>query len=193
VADLEYLAGLAAAVVDSGSAASPAALHGACCGLAVFDAPEFPLAQLANLLAADAQVDDSALARFVDAAVDQLHADDLGFAVLLPDDDEIDVEQRVTALGAWCGSFLQAFGAGLGIAAETGALGPGDFSLTEEVQEIIDDLAAIAELESASIADLEDGEAAAEIQLMELNEYVKVGVLLIMSGLLHAGSTDPDL
>jgi uncharacterized protein YgfB (UPF0149 family) len=192
VADLDYLAGLADAVVGSGGAVSPAVLHGAVCGLAVFDAPEFPLARLADLLAADARTADAALARFVDAAVDQLHAEDLGFAVLLPDDAGIDVEQRVTALGEWCASFLQAFGTGLGIAAETDLLGPGDFSLPEELQEIIDDFAAIAGVDSASITELEDGEAAAELQLMELNEYVKVGVLLILSGLVHGAGADQD-
>ncbi|MBX3707912.1 MAG: UPF0149 family protein [Pseudomonadales bacterium] len=179
MADPNDLGLLADAVVDPAGVLTPAALHGAVCGFAVLEQAAFPYESLLALLGADTGVDEAALERFVEAARSALVADDLEFAPLLPDDDRVELTDRLAALGDWCGNFLSAFGVALGDAAETGRLDADEFELPGELQEIIDDLAAIAEVAPDSVEDLEDEEA--EAQLMELEEFVKVGVLLVLN------------
>jgi len=187
VGDLETLAG---AVIDSGSPLSVSALHGAVCGLAVFGAPSFPFYELADLLDPGLDGDHPALVRFIEVACDELGSEDLEFTPLLPDDDAPQAE-RLEAIGLWCASFLQAFGSGLAMAPDVEGLGGEGFTLPEEIQEIIDDLAAIAEVEPDSVEDFEGDESDIETQLIELQEFVKVGVLLINS-VLSRGATDQD-
>jgi hypothetical protein len=182
----EDLQALAAAVVDGGLPVSMAALHGAACGFAVFDDAEYPLYELADLLDPGLSGDDPALGQFVDAVRDALGAEDFGFALLLPDEDDAEPEERLEALGLWCGSFLQAFGAGLARLPEAGGEG---LALPDEIQEIVDDLAAIAEVDPETAADEDAGDV--EGQLLELEEFVKVGVLLIASVMTH-GVADQD-
>ena len=189
VGDLAVLEALAAEVVDGGLPLSVSALHGAVSGFAVFAPPEFPYYGLADLLDPGLSGDDPALARFVEEVREDLAADDLGFTLLLPDDD-IAPEERLEALGLWCGSFLQAFAAGLAFLPESSGPEGAEFSLPEELQEIVSDLAAIAEADPQSVEDLDDGESDAEAQLVELEEFVKVGVLLIMS-VMSRGTADP--
>jgi uncharacterized protein YgfB (UPF0149 family) len=186
VGDPENLQALAATVVDGGLPVSIAALHGAACGFAVFDGAEYPLYEFADLLDPGLSGDDPALARFVEAVHEALTAEDFGFTLLLPDEDDAEPEERLEALGLWCGSFLQAFGAGLARLPE--ATGTG-FSLPDEIQEIVDDLAAIAEVDPESAAEDDAGDV--EGQLVELEEFVKVGVLLIASVMTH-GVADQD-
>ena len=184
--DLAVLEALAADVLDSGAPLTSAALHGAVCGFAVFDPLVFPYYELADLLDPDLAGDDPALARFVAAVREELDADELSFAPLLPDDG-VPLEDRLETLGIWCASFLQAFGSGLALAPEGSGPGASGYELPEEIQEIIDDLAAVAGVEPESAMDLETEGGDAEAQLMELEEFVKVAVLLIMSVL----SRDP--
>jgi len=191
VADLAVLEALADEVVDGGLPVSGAALHGAVCGFAVFDSPEFPFYELADLLDPGLAGDDPALVRFVAAAREALGADDLGFALLLPDEDAALME-RLESLALWCGAFLNAFGAGLAHLPEWSGLAGAEISLPEEIQEIVDDLAAIAEVDADSAEAIAEGDADdAEAQFMELEEFVKVGVLLIMS-VVSRGFADPD-
>jgi len=190
VGDLATLEALADEVVEAGAPLSPATLHGAVCGLAVFPTSEYPYYELANLLDPSLSGDDPALGRFVEAVCEALIDDDLGFALLLPD-DTAPIEERLAALGLWCGGFLSAFGSGLGLAADGGD-DSGGFALPDELQEIVDDLAAIAEVEPESARDEDsDDDDDPESQFVELEEFVRVAVLLIMSELAR-GDADQD-
>jgi len=185
---------MTALAADAADALHPvpiAALHGAVCGFGVFEPARFPRPELEALFGSDALGDADALARFIAISCADLGADDLSFAVLLPDDEDASLEVRVESLGAWCDHFLAAFrtGLGMGLQVPADAQAGGDFGLPDAVQEIIDDLAEIAEVAPDSVAEFEGDELAAEAQLVELQEYVKVGVLLIMS-MLSSGSSD---
>ncbi|HAR29960.1 MAG TPA: hypothetical protein DCR65_00460 [Gammaproteobacteria bacterium] len=190
MADLETLAELARAAVADVSGCSPAELHGAVCGLAVFNPSPFPFDGLADLL--DARIDpaDPSLWSFVEATCGALEADDFGFALLLPELDDASTAERLAELARWCARFLDAFARGLADfpAPEDGDLDAAGPFLPPEVQEIIDDLAAIADADAASAEDLSDE---VESDLVELEEFVKVGVLLMRSVLSHDDSDNP--
>jgi uncharacterized protein len=158
-----------------------AELHGAVCGLAVCYGDDLPLQELVELLGVDALTDQRSVARFVAASLEELEADDLRFTPLLPDEDA-DLAPRVEALGQWCGSFLA------GLAAGMAGRGAGSLDdCPEEVREIVDDFTAISRIdaealsEEAGLQGAEAGLQGAEADLLELQEFVKVGVLLIMS------------
>ena len=173
--DLEVLALEAVGGPEEGL--TVAELHGAAVGIGVAGSDHFELQDLVDLLGAEALSDGETLARFVNEAVAELYAPDLTFAPLLPD-DEVPMGARLEALASWCQSFLAGLVAGLarrGI--ETLSV------LPEEVQEIVQDFAAIAQLDTELAAD-SDGD---EGNFMELSEYAKVGALLIMSLVEDAG------
>ena len=176
--ELEVLA-LEAASGPGGGLTVPE-LHGATIGIGVTDSSRFELQDLVDLLGTDALADGETVARFVNDALEALHAEDMSFTPVLPEDDA-PMEARLDALGQWCQSFLTGFAAGLsrrGIETLKG--------LPEEAQEIIQDFAAIAQLETElTDDDADDG----EVNFLELSEYVKVGALLIMS---LVGDVDDD-
>jgi len=178
--ELEVLA-LEAAAGPGGGLTVPE-LHGAAIGIGVTDAERFELQDLVDLLGADALSDGETVARFVNDALEALYSEDMSFVPLLPEDDAL-MEERMEALGQWCQSFLTGFAAGLsrrGIESLKG--------LPEEAQEIVQDFAVIAQLETELAEDeVEEGEA----NYMELQEYVKLGALLVMSLLSDAGN-DPE-
>ena len=147
-------------------------LHGVVCGLAACRSGEIALQDLLDLVGVEALTDQASVEAFVGESVAALVADDLSFALLLPDDD-VPLELRMEALADWSGAFLAGLGAGLGSRDVS--------SLPEEAQEVIDDFSAITELDAASA---DEGESA-ETDLLQLQEFVKVGVLLIM-GLVDA-------
>lgn len=157
-----------------------AELHGAVCGLVACHGDAFPLQDLVELVGADAVTDRVAVERFVNAAISDLEAEELTFAPLLPGDD-VALEDRLEALGQWCGSFLAGLAAGL---ARQG-IGSLD-DMPEEVREIVRDFAAIARIDASApdAGEATPGAAeAAETDYAELEEFVKVGVLLITSTL----------
>ena len=161
-----------------GGGLTPAELHGAVIGIAVTDASHFELQDLVDLLGADALSDGETVARFVNDSLEAFNAEDLSFAPLLPDDDAL-MEERLNALAHWCQSFLTGLAAGLSRRGVESLKG-----LPEEAQEIVQDFAAIAQLET-ELADDEADEG--DANFVELEEYVKVGALLIMSLLNDAG------
>jgi len=176
LAELEVIALEAAG--GPGGGLTPAELHGAVIGIAVTDASHFELQDLVDLLGADTLSDGATVARFVNDTLEAFNADDLSFAPLLPEDDAL-MEERLSSLAHWCQSFLAGLAAGLsrrGIQSLK--------ALPDEAQEIIQDFAAIAQLET-ELADDEPDEG--EASFVELEEYVKVGALLIMSLLNDAG------
>jgi uncharacterized protein YgfB (UPF0149 family) len=176
-AELEILALEAASGPEQGL--TPAELHGATIGIGVGDPGRFDLQDLVDLMGTEVLTDWESLERFVAATLETLHAEDMSFALLLPGDDEA-MAERLGALAMWCQSFLAGLVVGLnrrGI----GELG----GLPEEVQEIVQDLVAIAQL------DTELAEEDAEADFVELEEYVKVGTLLIQSLSVDDGD-DPE-
>lgn len=176
IAELEI--GALEAAGGPGGGLTPAELHGAVIGIAVTDASHFELQDLVDLLGADALSDGETVARFVNDSLEAFNAEDLSFAPLLPDDESL-MEERLTGLAHWCQSFLTGLAAGLsrrGIQSLKG--------LPDEAQEIVQDFAAIAQLET-ELADEEPSEG--EANFVELEEYVKVGALLVMSLLNNAG------
>lgn len=172
-------------------------LHGAVCGLAVCHGAALPLQDLMELVGVEALTDQEAVESFVTASIEDLQAEDMSFAPLLPA-DEVPLADRLEALGQWCGSFLAGLAAGL---ARQG-IGSLD-DCPEEVREIVRDFAAISQVDAGARgaenhrgggtdedADAGDtagspAELAAEADYVELEEFVKVGALLIMSTFGH--------
>jgi len=164
-----------------------AELHGVVCGLAVCFGDDLPLQELVELVGVDVLTDERAVAQFVAASLQELEAADMRFALLLPDEDE-QLTARLEALGQWCGSFLAGLAAGL---ARRGAGSLED--CPEEVREIVADFAAIAQVDPSDLAGADAAGAdldQAEADLLELEEFAKVGVLLIMS-VLRNEADDP--
>jgi uncharacterized protein YgfB (UPF0149 family) len=141
----------------------PAELHGMVCGMAVNGMPEFVVADL------------GALGAFITEALDQLYDQDMSFMPLIPDDDE-SLSTRVEGIVEWTGGFLAGFAAGLNTARD---------ELPIDVQEIVRDFAGISGMDPADYAneerfDAEDIEES-EASLMEIHEYIRVSVVLIMA------------
>jgi len=150
-----------------GLAASPAELHGSLCGwlaaggVAGNDWP-------ARVLADDALppvATDDALGQLLEVTVKQLEDRDFGFELLLSDSEEIAVQ--TDALFSWARSFLGGFGLGAGGRRPT---------LSEEGEEALRDLASLA---SASSDDFDSDGEGDEDALAEIEEFVRVAVLLL--------------
>lgn len=182
------MADLTALALAAANELSVAELHGAVCALAACEgdaAPGSPtlLGDLVALLGVDALTDQAALQTFVDATVDDLQQEDMSFAPLLPGDDA-PLPERLEALGDWCGSFLAGLAAGL---ARRGAGSLDD--CPDQVREIVRDFAAIAQVDPQTA---EAGGDAAEADFVEIEEFVKVGTLLISSSLEHETDDSAD-
>ncbi|WP_032672962.1 UPF0149 family protein, partial [Pseudomonas syringae] len=84
--------------------------------------------------------------------------------LLLPGDDE-PLTERAAALGQWCQGFLAGFG-----------LAIGEKVLGSEAKAVLEDLAAIAQVQDA-LEESEDGET----DFMEVMEYMRVAPLLLFT------------
>ncbi|MXY04255.1 MAG: UPF0149 family protein [Gammaproteobacteria bacterium] len=173
------MADLTALAVRASQSISISELHGAVCGLAAGSArsldgdEEEPdlLQALIELLGSDALTDAESVDEFMRASLDALLADDLSFAPLLPDDDA-PIAARVQGIAEWCGAFAAGYGA-QPVAAD------------EQSEELLRDFIAISGAET----DDEDDEAA-EAALSELEQYAKVGALLLTTGGAMADDAD---
>lgn len=85
--------------------------------------------------------------------------------LLLPQDIEVN-SGRLAAVRDWCQGFL--FGFGLGGAGRSG-------SLSGQARELLHDLAEVTRLDTADAENSADNQAA----LIEIEEYLRVGVMLI--------------
>ncbi|MGB0467303.1 MAG: UPF0149 family protein [Pontibacterium sp.] len=94
-----------------------------------------------------------------------LEADELIFELLMPDDD-VSLAQRAEGLGHWCQGFL----AGFGLHGKQT-----DKTLSKEAKEALSDLNQIAQI----VADDDDPEG--ESDLMQVEEYVRMVVLMLFS------------
>jgi len=150
-----------------GTLNSPSELHGLLCGkLAgggtlseinwLLEAVEF----LDFIAAPDEQV-RIALSRLYHTTCDQLRGQ-FNLKLMLPDDDNT-LNERVRALSEWCHGFLTGFGS---------VDHQGKRVITEEFEEMLEDIANIVQIQ----ADEEDDEPSAEADYMEVTEYVRVVV-----------------
>ena len=95
----------------------------------------------------------------------ELTSDDMTVVLLLPTDDA-PLAERAAALGQWCQGFLTGFG-----------LNSRDSSaLSTEATEVLQDLAAIAQVQDA-LEESDDGES----DYMEVMEYLRVAPLLLFT------------
>ncbi|MEM7001927.1 MAG: UPF0149 family protein [Pseudomonadota bacterium] len=150
----------------AGRLIEPADLHGTVCGMACSNPHTFNLQDLIDLIGLDALEDEEKLHVFVAAALDELHAQDMEFAPLLPD-DEHPLPERIAGLVGWCAGFLGGFAAGLSQHQK---------ELPDEVQEIVRDFTHICQLDEEDEASEQN-----EHSFMEIFEYVRVGAVLVLS------------
>jgi uncharacterized protein YgfB (UPF0149 family) len=147
---------------------APAELHGMVCGLASAHPGTFSIPEFVDLVGTDVLTDGSATEDFVSATLDQLHAQDMEFHPLVPDDEE-HLAHRIEGTASWCAAFLSGFGAGV---AELGVLSG---ALPEDVQEILRDF--------VSLSGMDEGDTQAtngdEASFMEIYEYVRVASVLV--------------
>jgi uncharacterized protein YgfB (UPF0149 family) len=146
-------------------AASPYELHGGLCGWLAGGGPslrEWPAKVLADdalpAPAAGSPLDELRL-----ASAAQLADRSFDFALLLPEADA-SLAERSGALFEWCRGFLGGFGLSTGSRPK----------LSEEGAEALGDLAKLAAAQPQSDGDEEDEEA-----LVEIEEFVRVAVLLL--------------
>lgn len=158
----------AALLAQSGQAVSPAELHGLllgrCCAGAGFEASPW-LEDATELLGAPPQDNlRQALIGLQELVKGELVGGEMALTILLPD-DAAPLADRAAALGQWCQGFLGGFG-----------LASRDTALSAEAMEVLQDLASIAQVQSA-LDDTEDGEN----DFMEVMEYLRVAPLLLFT------------
>ena len=158
----------AALLKNSGHTVSPAELHGlllgrSCAG-AGFEADSW-LADAAELLEGEPQDNvRNALIGLQEMVKGELTGDDMTVVLLLPTDDA-PLADRAAALGQWCQGFLTGFG-----------LTRRAYALSTEATEVLQDLAAIAQVQDA-LEESDDGES----DYMEVMEYLRVAPLLLFT------------
>ena len=157
-------------LTTSGHSVSPAELHGLLLGRSAagagFDADGW-LADAAELFQSESEISDNvrnALIGLQEMVKGELTGDDMTVVLLLPTDDA-PLAERAIALGQWCQGFL----AGFGLNYRENALGT-------EAKEVLQDLAAIAQVQDA-LEESEDGES----DYMEVMEYLRVAPLLLFT------------
>ncbi len=146
-------------------AASPYELHGGLCGWLAGGGPslrEWPAKVLADD-ALPAPATGGALDELRLASAAQLADRSFDFALLLPEGDA-SLAERSGALFEWCRGFLGGFGLAAGSRPK----------LSDEGAEALGDLAKLAAAQPQSDGDEEDEEA-----LVEIEEFVRVAVLLL--------------
>jgi uncharacterized protein YgfB (UPF0149 family) len=151
----------------SGHSVSPAELQGMLlgrsCSGAGFDADEW-IADALELL--EKEPEDNvrqALIGLQEMVKQELTGDDMAVVLLLPGDDE-SLTDRTTAMGQWCQGFLIGFAR------------VGGQSLSEDARDVLQDLAAIAQIQD-TLEESEDGES----DYMEVMEYLRVAPLLLFT------------
>lgn len=167
MSDLPVPAEVAAASGSLGLGASVPELHGLLCGWLAGggeDVAAWPARVLVDS-AAPEPAPGSALDRLRTATVAQLGDGEFSFQLLLGE-DAMPLRDRAQALFDWCRGFL----GGFGLAA--GEQPP----LSEEGAEALQDLARLA---SASVEDIDEDQDEDESALSELEEFVRVAVLLL--------------
>ena len=161
-------AAFATLLASSGQPVSPAELHGLLlgrrCAGSGFDLEPW-LVDATELLGSEPQDNvRQALIGLQEMVKGELSGSEVTVVLLLTGDDAPLVE-RAQALGLWCQGFLGGFG-----------LAARDTALSAEAMEVLQDLAAIAQVQSA-LEESEDGEN----DYMEVMEYLRVAPLLLFA------------
>lgn len=153
--------------VDSDTSASEA--HGVISGVLCVSSDEKASSKWVPLLLSDAAQMDAEAAKKLSLLLLYLHqnthtafkANNFTFEPLMPDDEK-PVATRIEALGEWCRGYL------LGLSVH----GPeGKQELSEQRKEFVEDL-----IEISNVQLDQEGENEAEGYLLELYEFVRVGV-----------------
>ncbi|CAN5681460.1 YecA family protein [soil metagenome] len=162
---LPTLTEIAAACREMGLATSAPELHGGLCGWLAGGGEPAPdwLAKVLVDTDLPPPAPDGALERLRRATAMQLDDRSFGFALLLPG-SEATLAVRSGALFEWCRGFVGGFGLGAGA----------DPPLSEEGREALHDLVRLA---AATAQD--DGDDEDEAALAEIEEFVRVAVLLL--------------
>ena len=98
----------------------------------------------------------------------QFEGMEMSLDLLLPDDDDYELSQRVESLGLWVQGFLAGFGT-QGRQA--------DKKLSEDAKEMLNDLAQISQVASVDLEEDDDSEN----NFIELSEYVRMGAVYIFT------------
>lgn len=164
-ATLPALADVDAAARQLGLAVDASELHGSLCGWLAGGGTESPgwLAGVFSDEALPTIARDSTLEQLGQASAGQLRDRSFSFQLLLPAADAA-LAVRSGALFDWCRGFLGGFGLAAGAA-------PG---LSEESREALADIAKLA-----AAVPQDDGDEDDEAALAEIEEFVRVAVLLI--------------
>lgn len=154
-------------LLEQGLSTPPSELHGCLCGMLAAGGAPAAEAGLAGLnQALDLDLHGELAGQVMDlyaATAVSLQDDEFDFAPLLPEDD-CDIALRTSALAAWCSGFLAGYAqAGVAEAA----------SVPADSNEILRDLAIIAQAEVDEDAEEEESEAS----YAELVEYIRVAAL----------------
>jgi uncharacterized protein YgfB (UPF0149 family) len=144
-------------------------LHGSLCGYLAGGGSATGNSLIAQLQldgegAVLAATDQAALGQLVGQCARALADPEMGFAPMLPADDR-PLDERAEATAEWCRGFLGGFGL-------TGA--SAHAQLTDEAQEMLHDLGAIASSSFAYGDENEDEDA-----LIEVQEFIRVGAMLL--------------
>lgn len=159
------------ALSRAAASADAADSHGYLCGLVCVagyaEAAQWEQELLGDCLADSGEIEEARrlLTLLYQDVQARLNDPEMDFQLLLPDDDE-DLPQRTEMLGDWCMGFLS----GLGV----GGLPPLE-TLPEDCREMLNDLAQISRIEF----DVEEPAEEDESALMEIIEFVRVGVLYL--------------
>lgn len=189
-----------------GSTLEAAELHGLLCGLLGAMPSQRAKSRWFSELLESTSVEAGELARHAtdlkaleevfEATVDEINASDLSLQLLLPEDSE-SVRVRTEGLASWCTGYCLGVGLGTGWSdesvpdsAEKSASKPAGNTtaraLPDDTLELLSDFTAISR---AAAEDDENDEAA----LVELEEYVRMGALLIFEELQPASpAPTPD-
>lgn len=108
------------------------------------------------------------------AVLSSLAGDALDFQLLLPADEDADIDEQVECLAQWSKGFLDGFGAAGNIQGE----------LPDDVHEVLQDLDAFSQ------AQLEDHDPSNELIYLELVEHARVAALTVFYALNQATPND---
>jgi uncharacterized protein len=167
IQDLPFHAEVSAELATLKLGVDACELHGSLCGFISGGGRASRTDWLQRLALDGAAIDtppaDSVLEQLFDASLAQLDDDELGFELLMPDDDT-PLGERADCLLAWCRGFLGGFGLA------SGSHPP----LSPESAEALEDLGRIA----GSALSYEDADTDEEA-LAEVSEFVRVAALLL--------------
>lgn len=155
----------------AGAATDAAECHGFICGVLCAAGGMDPGAWLVQLLGDVDWESDAvkqcavAISKLFQRLREELNSPDLEFQPLLPLEED-PLQERTESLGHWC----EGFTSGLGM----GGLDK-DRELSEDSQEFIRDVADISRVEF----DFQEGAEEDEVAFSEIQEYLRMGVLLL--------------